>query len=379
MTKPSKILLLNTTIARGGSERNLVNYALELKDNGIEVSVWYLYGSQQDYRELLVSEGIQVRCFDLRWRFSFSGIIKVASTIATTDADLIHIFLPSIAYYYVVARWVFRLRKPTVYSCGSTAYLLPFERMLTRHVLAKVCYPLIGNSESVSEFLQCAGAPLSHIRVIPNGHDIDAYNLPFDRLKFRIDHGLPVDARIVISVGRLIASKRHADLIEAFSEIVSKQDNLRLVLVGEGDMRETLASLSKRLQIEEKVHFFGLRSDVVNCLRAADIFAFPTESEGLPNALIEASLAGLPIVASDIQPNYEVVSADESALVYPTGNWKELCLQLKRLLNDPVLAEQLAVSARKSAISRYSLAASMEKLLMAYHDALHTSLPYQDK
>jgi glycosyltransferase involved in cell wall biosynthesis len=112
------------------------------------------------------------------------------------------------------------------------------------------------------------------------------------------------------------------------------------------------------------VEFAGQRSDVADLLRAADVFVFPSETEGLPNALIEACLAGLPVVACDVPGVADVVKSGETAILVPPRCPADLAAAVRRLLSSPAEARRLAATARRHAQQSYSI----EQSLLALYD-----------
>ena len=370
MAIPKKVLFLNTTLARGGTERNLVLYAEQLKQRGIDVEVWYLYQRDKDYSQRLKEAGIRLRCFDVKGRLDVASYFRVAKALAKSDTELLHIFLPSVGYHYLLSRTFFKLRKPTVYSCGGIEFLLPFEKSMTRNGLGESCFPIIGNSPAVTHFLKSAGVSEDRLRVIPNGHDLSIYETDLDRDTFRENNDLPVDKKLFISVGRLISLKRQRDIILAFAQLTKTRNDIALAFVGDGDSKGDLQQQTDQLGINALVRFLGLRSDVSDCLRASDIFVFATESEGLPNALIEACLAGLPVVATNIDPNLAVVKDEESALLVPVGSPEKIELQLAKLLDNENLRNRIASTAQQHAKEKFSIDRCMTLLLEAYSDSI---------
>ena len=144
-------------------------------------------------------------------------------------------------------------------------------------------------------------------------HDLEQFNAPFDRDAYRQKLGLEDTAFVITTVGRLIETKRHTDLLEACAKVNSDRLNIQILIVGDGPDQESLRQQAAKLELTSRIQFLGTRDDVVQLMRSSDVFAFPSESEGLPNAVIEAALCKLPIVASDIKPVLEIVDSERSA------------------------------------------------------------------
>ena len=177
--------------------------------------------------------------------------------------------------------------------------------------------------------------------------------------------------RIVIGyIGQLITRKRIDTLIEAFHalEIPNKQ----LCLIGDGPQRAELESLAERLGERDTVAFLGFRGDRINFLKGFDIFVLPSELEGIPRCLMEATGAGIAVIASDIPGCRDVVYAERTGLLVPPGDAPALSRQMGRLIEDQGLRVRLARDGAERTRQRYSA----DALAGAYVD-LYRSMFYK--
>jgi glycosyltransferase involved in cell wall biosynthesis len=174
---------------------------------------------------------------------------------------------------------------------------------------------------------------------------------------------------MAIFVGRFIPTKRICDLIDALAMLPASQYRLRTILVGNGRDEESIANQVRSLGLTDAVQFAGLRGDVPQLLQAADVFVFPSEVEGLPNAVIEAALAGLPIVACDIPGVRDIVMDDaNSALAVPRSP-RDFAAALRRVLENLEEARRRARVVQQSAVRKYSIDVSLDKLYGVYDAA----------
>ena len=177
--------------------------------------------------------------------------------------------------------------------------------------------------------------------------------------------------RIVIGyIGQLITRKRIDTLIEAFHalEIPNKQ----LCLIGDGPQRAELESLAERLGERDTVAFLGFRGDRINFLKGFDIFVLPSELEGIPRCLMEATGAGVAVIATDIPGCRDVVHAEKTGLLVPPGDAATLSRQMSRLIEDQALRARLARDGAERTRQRYSA----DALAGAYID-LYRSMFYE--
>ncbi|HBP17777.1 MAG TPA: hypothetical protein DEA08_08285 [Planctomycetes bacterium] len=172
----------------------------------------------------------------------------------------------------------------------------------------------------------------------------------------------------VLFLGRLTEQKGVDVLLDAFARVEpeSSEDAPALLLAGEGPAREELEAQADRLGIAERVVFLGRRADVWGLLRGATLCCLPSRGEGISNALLEALVAGCPVVASNIPANAEVLEGEAGLLAQPEDH-EDLAAQLTRLLSDPELRERLSKAGQERIAERYALdvvASSYEELFL---------------
>lgn len=158
----------------------------------------------------------------------------------------------------------------------------------------------IGCSEQAGKWL--FGNRVVHsdrYKTIPNAVDQDKYNLDYHiREKYRNEFGSS-DEILFIHIGRMEGVKNHFFLIDIFKDLLKQIDKSKLLLVGDGSLKNNLIKYVKDLGISEKVVFLGIRDDIPNLLMLTDCFLFPSKWEGIPVSVIEAQAAGLPCFISD--------------------------------------------------------------------------------
>lgn len=211
-------------------------------------------------------------------------------------------------------------------------------------------------SQGVRDYLvREAGLNPGKIRVVVNGVDTAAIAAARPQAEMRRDLGLPAEARVIGLVGRLDHwGKGHKELFEAMARL-KVQYPLHALIVGGGRRETEVRELAKGLGLADVVHFLGSRQDVPDLLHAMDIFVLPSYSEGLSLALLEAMAAGLPVIASRVGGNPEVVTDGVTGLLIPPKDADALAQALERLLADPVKAQAMGEKARRRVEADYSL------------------------
>ena len=163
-----------------------------------------------------------------------------------------------------------------------------------------------------------------HINFVPTWVDSEVFYPEADpvrsvqqRLALRQRCGLDVNARLIVTVGRIDTQKNPDLLLDSFALLEKKHSDVALGFIGDGVLRQALQARVRQLGLERKVHFFGLRppSEIAGILRAADIFALSSAYEGMPMALLEGLGSGLPVVTTDVGEVRKVVSDKSGAVV----------------------------------------------------------------
>jgi glycosyltransferase involved in cell wall biosynthesis len=168
----------------------------------------------------------------------------------------------------------------------------------------------------------------------------------------------------IVSVGRLVELKGHEQLIAAAAVLAKCYANLRVLLVGDGPLRQSLGRQAAALGLGDTLVFTGIVDDVSTYLRDADVYVSTSQREGMPLAVLEAMASQVPVVASDIAGNRSVVHHGETGRLYPSGDIPALVQAVRKVLDEPAAAQELASRARRLVEERYSA----EAALRAYED-----------
>ena len=224
--------------------------------------------------------------------------------------------------------------------------------------------------------LESRGVPTARIFDIPNGVDTGTFRPADAPLKRRLREqlGLP-DERLIVYVGRLESVKRIEILVRAMTAV----GRGRLVIVGDGPERGALEALAVELDLDGRVEFAGNRANVADYLRAADLFATPSDSEGLSNALLEAMAAGLACLAAPASAVHELL-ADERGMVVEGSDPEQWSRALNEVLADPQRVSRLGQRAANHVASTLTLPGTANRLMSAYRQIVvaHSGRPDPD-
>lgn len=184
-------------------------------------------------------------------------------------------------------------------------------------------------------------------RLIRSGIEIDTYrDVELSRDDARQRLGLPCDAFVIGSVGRLSEQKAPLDLLAAFAPVAAAHPDARLVYVGDGPLRGQLEAAIARAGLTGRVHLAGLRRDVPELLRAFDVFALASRWEGLPRVFPQAMAAGLPIVATMVDGAPDAITPGENGWLVPVGDMPAMAERLGALAADPATVRRMGDAGR---------------------------------
>jgi glycosyltransferase involved in cell wall biosynthesis len=244
------------------------------------------------------------------------------------------------------------------------------ERLHGATINSGIASCLVANSEHVrNQAITFEGVKSEHIVVIPNGVGRE-YSLPADDFLFndasvastRESLGVSRQVHLILSVGRLTNQKGHIHLVNALPHVLGRFPNIKVILAGDGAMRQVLEERVMELGIGDAMLFLGTRSDIPALLAAADIFVLPSVSEGMPNALLEAMGMGVPVVASRLGCVEEIVTHGENGYLVSPGDAGALGDTILYLLENPDLRLKLGRAGRELVEKKYTL----EQMCVSY-------------
>lgn len=208
-------------------------------------------------------------------------------------------------------------------------YLDHFKTQKLQNFLIKVIKPkVVAVSGLVAEKLKEKTRD-TKINIIPNGINIENFK-PFPQKLSRKFLNLPLDKIIIGSAGRLVEVKGHKYLIQSLQNL---KPSIHLAIAGNGELKEDLMSLTKKLNLEDRVHFLGHTDDMSLFYNALDVFCLPSLNEGLPLTLLEAQACDTPCVSSNVGGCHEVISK-KSGVLTQAQNIEDLSQKLKNTISS---------------------------------------------
>ena len=318
-----------------------------------------------------------------KWRW-LGGIRRLRKLIRELDIDLVHTCLFEAD---IIGGLAAKLERTPVISTLVTAaygpeWLIDNPRLnsFKLHVVKGIASLVYKSSHrahvAISRFVaesyqRTMGLDPRKMRIIyrslpPGWSGFVGENEVEARDGLRIDGSFPV----LLSVGRLTPQKGQRYLVEAMPRVLARFPSAKLLIIGEGFLRNQLTELRDRLGLQAYVDFPGIREDIRTLLEVSDLFVFPSLFEGLGVALMEAAGAGKPVVASDVGPLPEVVSHGETGVLVPPRDPRALADAIIELASDRDRMEAMGQWAREVAAERFDLGRNIKHLEALYESVV---------
>jgi glycosyltransferase involved in cell wall biosynthesis len=357
-----RLLFVIPTLVRGGAEKQLTLLARGLKRDEFDVHVAVLTHSGP-LEASLAEAGIPVTVIGKRWKFDPLAYSRLKRHIRSLAPDIVH-------------TWLFTANAYGRHAAASAGvkHIIAGERcvdpwksawqLTIDRALAKRTERIVTNSTGVQEFYVSRGLPADKFIVIPNGISPPAIGNPATREELLAELRLPENARLIGAVGRLWPQKRVKDLIWAADLLKSTRDDTHLLIVGDGPQRWRLERYRDQNQIADRVHFLGERDDVPRLMQHFDVLWLGSEYEGQSNAIMEAMTAGVPVIATDIAGNRDVVIDGVTGYLVPVGDRFEFARRTHWLLDDAALARRLGDAGRERMLTEFTV----EQMVARYAD-----------
>jgi glycosyltransferase involved in cell wall biosynthesis len=249
---------------------------------------------------------------------------------------------------------------------------MPSYQGLADRLLAGLTDRAIAVSGSTRDFLvRERRVPPDRVRVIWNGAPLAEFApvSPEQAASTRAALGLPPEALVIGTIGRLNEQKGHRYLLDAGPAVFRRHPHARLLIVGDGDRSHALRQQAEALRIQERVVFAGHRSDVRELLGAIDVVCLPSLYEGTPLALFEAMAAARPIVASAVDGCAEILADEVTGLLVPPRDPPALAEALIRVLAEPDLRSRLGTAARLASRD-YDIDQTVRRIEALYEEVL---------
>jgi L-malate glycosyltransferase len=322
--------------------------------------------------EELRSEGFVVEVLGRKDGVDWQCAWRLAKFFQRAQVNLVHAHQYTPFFYSLLARLIYP--KPPVLFTEHGRHFPDYprpKRKVANRLLLQTRDRVVGVGQAVRQALiRNEGIPAQRVSVIYNGIDIDGPGGSNAREEARRELCQGDADFVILMVARLDYLKDHAAAIRMMARVSAVRPGARLVLVGEGPERRAIEDLVERNRLGAKIRFLGLRKDVARLLMASDVFLLTSISEGIPLTIIEAMVAGLPVVSTRVGGVPEIVVDGETGFLCPSGNDAALAEYVLKLAANPGLRERLGLHGQIRAKAAFSESLMHARYLELYREML---------
>lgn len=345
---PYHIAFVLTNFARGGMEMRLADVVNQLDTSRWNPHVYAFYDSQT-MRHAIDPTRLHVPLTTMRRDPALP--FKLARIFRQEQTTIVWALTQGLAAGFGRLGGVLGGVPIRILSLHDVFPIAPLTRLLT-----PITDSVVTNSQFSAERAIREGLPPKKLHVIPNGINIQHYNLGEDRRT--VLYGIPQERQVILHVGRLEPDIKGQDiLLKAVQPLMQTPNPPLVVFVGEGiiSKRAELEQLSAALGIAEYVRFMGLREDTADLMRACDVLVMASRTESSPNVVIEAQACGKPIVATDVGGTKELLVDGQTGFLVPPQQPSAIQSALTRLLTDETLRQEMGHAARHHIETHFSI------------------------
>ena len=362
--KPTRVLWLIKGLGLGGAEKLLVLATPYLDRTRFQYEVAYFLPWKSAVVPDLEQAGLPVTCLNHTHPLDLRVVGGLARFLRERRIDLVHAHLP---YAGVVGRLAARLvGAAAVYTEHNVQERFHALSRLANQATARLCDRIIAVSDEVSASLR--SSPLLHgipVRTVPNGVDVPSLQREAAESDgVRGEFGIAPDQPIVGVVNVFRPQKRLDLWIRVARRIADGEPAAAFLVVGDGQHRQDLVALARRMGLEGQMHFPGLRRDAPRLMAAFDVFMLSSIYEGLPVAVLEAMALARPIVAMRVGGLPGVVQDGRHGYLVDPDDPEALADRVLHLLRNPSIRRAMGEAAR----ARVQEAYSIEQMVRATED-----------
>lgn len=367
--KKIKIAYVIDQLKTGGTERQLKYLIDGLDREQFEVTLFLLRGEEY---HLLRPQNADVKTLgvlSLMSRDGFEKLYRFSRQLRENNFEIIQTFFQDGTIFGVLAGKLAGVRHIFISIRDMRFWATPVQSVVHR-IMTELADAIVVNSNAVQKNVK----PLSGkkpVHVIYNGMPFGLLYRKGSEAKRNLAAELSIEENtpIVVLVSNCNRKVKRVDLLVESLPIILREAGVFFLIAGDGHLRPALEARARELNVQNHIRFLGQRRDVEDILAGSDIALNTSDSEGLSNSVIEAMRAGLPVIASDVEGNRELIENGLTGCLFPAGNYEELAKQVLYLLKNPEVAERLGTTAGKRVEERFSVAEMIENYSRFYQTA----------
>ncbi len=366
-----RVAIMIDTLKVGGAQKLVADFSLAAATYEIEPTVICLH---EDIHPIMADSmkaaGIRIVEFSSPSLLNMKRLVRLVRFLRDEKFDLIHTHLSyanilgCLTGYFAGCPVVSSLHNTESDSRKRSVRIIRLETLILQYFARRIIAVGYGVADAFR-----ARVRNRKVDVIPNGIPIPPFITPEKRQKLRREIAGNENRFLLLAVGRFVPAKGYEDMIDAFALLHRSNPDCFLAIAGSGRLFDKIRSQISEMQLDHSICCLGVRDDVPQLLAASDIFVSSSHWEGLPVAVLEAMMAGLPIVATAVGDIPKVVTP-EAGITVPPRQPDCLADALNDLVNAPEKARAMGEAARSRSLQEYSLDTWMKRHIDVYEETL---------
>ena len=353
----------------GGTEQQLLELVRGLDKRRFHPIVVTFESGGRLEPEFRAEPGVEVVHLRRRGRWDLSPIWRLAQLMRSRQAEVVQPFLAPATSFAIMAG-VLAGTRARILTERSGARTELFFHLRVQDAVTRFATCVVANSAAGRDCLLRRGVPAHKVLVIANGINRQRLSVDPEVVRaYRARLAVPGHGHVVGILASLLPVKDHQTFLQAAAAVSRAFPNTRFAVFGDGRLRMELVALAARLGLAERVTFFGTQQGVANCLSACDVLVSTSLVEGLSNAILEAMGLGVPVIATDIPGNREIVLPGRTGWLVPVRSPDVLASTLERVLTNTAEVSACVAQAKEMVATRFSL-----DRMVGEHMALYESL-----
>ncbi|SEG50411.1 Glycosyltransferase involved in cell wall bisynthesis [Halpernia humi] len=361
-----KVLHIINSLATGGAEKLILETLPRYNALGIKADVLLLNGTSHPFLEALKKQNCcEIFILGKSSPYQLKFILKIIPYLK--KYDLIHAHLFPATYFSIIAKKLSLSKTPVIFTEHNTSnkrFRSKKLKKINRWVYSFFDCIVCITDEVKQEVIAQTSLPEEKLVVINNGVDVSKFSQAEAQDRTLIDHSLQKNDFLLCQVSSFRAQKDQKTVIKALQYL---PENVKLILVGEGSLRESAENLVKELNLENRVCFVGNRTDIPQILKTANVNILSSNYEGLSLSSIEGMSAGRPFIASDVPGLSDVVR--HAGILFPKGDEKKLAEEIHHLMEDENYYQSIVEKCLKRA-AQFDINIMVEKHVLFYQKML---------
>ena len=364
-----RILHIIGQLHGGGCERQLLGLCRRLDARRFDLSVCWYGPMAHELDGEFRAAGVRTIFFNKfsmpAWRF----FLTLRRKVREVSPDIVHTWLTSANFW---GRWAaVSSGVPHIVASDRTEVTGPnLACKVTERLLARRTHRMANSEATAASVERFYGLPARRTRIVRNAVDLEPHDRETARVAVRREIGLPPEQFLVVMVAHLRAQKNHAMFVRAAARVCRERPDVTFVSVGSGPLEREMIGLAASLGAADRVRFLGERPDAHRWLAGSDLFCFTTSFEGFPNAVLEAMMAGLPVVTTRFAGLDELLGGREIAVTVPLDDDEAMAREIVVLLDDPERRSRLGGEGRSWVRETYTWDRLVGEMESFYEDLM---------